>query len=304
MMPQVTRPSTLSRVVAVTGATGALGGRVASRLAAAGAPLRLVVRDPARAPRLPSAEVVANPGGYDDPEGLRAALDGVHTLYLVSAAEAEDRLRQHLDAVDAAVAAGVRRIVYTSFLGAAPDAVFTLARQHAATEERIRQSGVRATLLRHGMYADFVPFFAVLDDDRVVIAAPAGDGRASFVSRDDLADVAAAVLLDDSGDLDGRTLDVTGPEALSMAEAVAVLAELTGRPGDYRDQMVADAWATRRPSGRPDWEIEGWVSSYLAIAAGELAAVSDVVPRLTGSPATSVAEHLRRHPEDWAHLRH
>jgi NAD(P)H dehydrogenase (quinone) len=153
------------------------------------------------------------------------------------------------------------------------------------------------------MYADFVPFFAAVEGGRAVIAAPAGEGRTSFVSRDDLADVGAAVLLDDSTSLDGQALDVTGPEALSMSEAAAVLAEVTGRPVEYRDQTVEEAWATRRPSGHPDWEIEGWVTSYLAIAAGELATVTDVVPRLTGHPARTVAEHLHAHPEDWAHLR-
>ena len=121
----------------------------------------------------------------------------MHTLYLVSAAEAENRLEQHFAAVDAAAAAGVQRIVYTSFVGASPDAAFTLVRQHYATEERIRATGIRHTLLRHNMYADFVPFFATIEDDGAVIAAPAGEGRTGFVSRDDLADVAAAVLLRD-----------------------------------------------------------------------------------------------------------
>jgi hypothetical protein len=82
-----------------------------------------------------------------------------------------------------------------------------------------------------------------------------------------------------------------------------VLSEVTGRPAEYRDQTVEEAWAARRPSGHPDWEIEGWVASYLAIAAGELDTVTDVVPRRAGHPARSVAEHLRAHPEDWAHLR-
>ena len=291
-------------MIAVTGVTGALGGRVAARLAAAGdVPLRLVVRDAGRAPRLPGAEVREHPGGYADPAGLAAALSGVETLYLVSAAEAEDRLQQHLDAVEAAARAGVGRIVYTSFVGARPDAVFTLVRQHAATEEAIRATGIRHTFLRSSMYADFVPFFATVEDGTAVIAAPAGQGRTGFVSRNDLADVAAAVLLDDSSALDGQALEVTGPEALTMAEAAAVLAEVTGRPAVYREQTVEEAWATRRPSGHPDWEIEGWVTSYLAIAAGELSAVTDVVPSLTGHPARSVAEHLRAHPEDWAHLR-
>jgi NAD(P)H dehydrogenase (quinone) len=296
----------MTRVIAVTGATGALGARVAERAAAgasaAGATVRLVVRDAARAPRLPGAAITEFPGGYADGEGFRDALAGVHTLYLVSAAEAEDRLQQHVGAVEAAAAAGVQRIVYTSFLNAAPDAVFTLVRQHVATEQAIAATGLRWTALRHSMYADFVPFFAVPAGDGVVIAAPAGDGRVSFVSRDDCADVGAAVLLDDSGTFDGQALDVTGPEALSMAEAAAVLAEITGRPAEYREQTVEEAWATRRPSGHPDWEIEGWVTSYLAIAAGELATVSDVVPWITGHPARTVAEHLRAHPEDWAPL--
>jgi uncharacterized protein YbjT (DUF2867 family) len=294
----------MPRVIAVTGATGALGRRVVDRLAGRDdVRLRLVVRDAARAPRVPGAEVAAVPGGYADGPGLTAALAGVHTLYLVSAAEAEDRLQQHRTAVAAAAAAGVQRVVYTSFLGADPDAVFTLARQHAATEEALAATGVRTTVLRHAMYADFVPFFAVLEDGRAVIAAPADDGRASFVSRDDLADVAAAVLLDDSPALDGAVLDVTGPEALSLDDAAAVLAEVTGRPAAYRRQTVEEAWATRRPSGHPDWEVEGWVTSYRAIAAGELSRVTDVVPTLTGHPARTVAEHLRAHPEDWAHLR-
>ena len=291
-------------MIAVTGATGALGRRVAERLAAVGdVPLRLVVRDADRAPRIAGGEIVANPGGYGDPAGLQAALTGADTVYLVSAAEDENRLQQHFAAVDAAVAAGVQRIVYTSFLNASPDAVFTLVRQHAATEDRIRQSGVRATFLRHSMYADFVPFFASVENGQAVIAAPAGEGRTSFVSRDDLADVAVAVLLRQDTELDGQALEVTGPEALTMTEAAAVLTGITGRPVTYRDQTVEEAWATRRPSGHPDWEVEGWVTSYLAIAAGELSTVTDVVPSLTGHPARTVAEHLRAHPEDWANLR-
>lgn len=302
MMPQ-SDDSRTSRTIAVTGATGFLGGAVASRLAAAGQRLRLVVRDAERAPRLPGAEVVANPGGYADAVGLRHALAGVDTVYLVSAAEAEDRLQQHLTAVEAAAAAGVRRIVYTSFVGARPDATFTLVRHHYATEQAIAATGLRHTFLRHNMYADFVPFFATLEKGRAVIAAPGGNGRTGFVSRDDLADVGAAVLLRDDDELDGQALDVTGPEALTLAEAAAIVQEVAGIRTEYRQQTVDEAWATRRPSGHPDWEIEGWVTSYLAMAAGELERVSDVVPRLTGHPARSVVEHLHAHPEDWAHLR-
>ena len=297
----------MTRVIALTGATGALGGRVSAGLAATATAtdlaLRLVVRDPARAPSLPGAEVAAIPGGYADGPALTAALAGVHTLFLVSAAEAEDRLAQHLTAVDAAAAAGVQRVVYTSFLGASPDATFTLARTHAATEERLTASGLRWTALRNAMYADFVPFFATVEDGAAVIAAPAGDGAVAFVARDDAADVAGAVLRSDDAGLDGRTLDVTGPEALTLAQAAAVLGEVCGRPVTYRPQTVAEAWATRRPSGHPDWEVEGWVTSYTAIAAGELATVGDAVPALTGRPARTLATVLREHPELWGALR-
>lgn len=297
----------MTRVLALTGVTGALGGRVAAGLAASaaadGVTLRLVVRDAARAPDLPGAEVVEVPAGYADGPALTAALAGAHTLFLVSAAEAEDRLVQHLTAVDAAAAAGVERVVYTSFLGASPDATFTLARQHAATEERLAASGVRWTALRNAMYADFVPFFTTVEDGAAVIAAPAGDGAAAFVARDDAADVAVAVLRSDDRAADGRAVDVTGPRALTLAEAAAVLGEVCGRPVRYRPQTVEEAWATRRPSGHPDWEVAGWVSSYTAIAAGELARVSDVVPTWTGRPARPLATVLAEHPELWHGLR-
>ncbi|WP_029433754.1 NAD(P)H-binding protein [Blastococcus sp. URHD0036] len=293
----------MNGTVAVTGATGGLGRRVAERLSAAGADLRLVVRDAGRSRFLPGSEVAENPGGYADGDGFAAALDGVHTLYLVSAAEAEDRVQQHRTAVAAAARAGVQRVVYTSFLGAALDSVFTLGRHHAATEEALAASGMRWTALRHSLYADFVPALAVPGDGGAVIAGPAGDGRASFVSRDDCADVAAAVLLDDSGAWDGRSPGVTGPAAVSLAEAAAVLTEVSGVPVTYREETLEEAWASRRPSGHPDWEIEGWITSYTSIGSGEMSAVTDAVPTLTGHPARTLAEQLRTHPEDWAHLR-
>ena len=142
----------------MTGATGAIGGRVATLLAGRGVPQRLVVRDPGRAPQLDGAETAV--ASYDEPAAMRTAFAGVDTLLLVSAAEHPDRVRQHIAAVDAAAAAGVRRVVYTSFLGAAPDATFTLARHHWVTEQRLRASGVAFTFLRDSLYLDFLPFMA------------------------------------------------------------------------------------------------------------------------------------------------
>ncbi len=276
-----------SPLIAVTGSTGHLGGHVAARMAAAGARQRLVVRDPGRAPRLDGAEVAV--ATYDDVDALTAAFAGVDTVLLVSAAEHPERVQQHYNAVDAAAAAGVRRVVYTSFVGAAADSVFLLGRHHWLTEQRVRESGVAWTFLRDQFYLDFVPFLA---GDRGVIAGPAGDGVFAPVARVDVADVAATVLLDGTGAHDGETYDVTGGRLASMAEWAAELADVTGRPVAYVDETEEEAYASRAQYGAPHWEVEGWVTSYQSIAAGEAAVVSDTVERLAGHPPTTLRQLL------------
>lgn len=278
-------------MIAVTGATGGLGGRVARRLAARGVFQRLVVRDPTRAPRLSGTELAV--AGYHDPAAMRVAFAGIDTLLLVSAAESADRIQQHLAAVDAAVAAGVGRIVYTSFVGAAPDATFVLARHHWLTEERLRERGVPHTILRDNLYQDVFPYFAGPDG---VIRGPAGDGRVSAVTRDDIADAAVAVLLADRGRHDGRTYDLTGPQSLTVAEIAEELSRAAGRTITYHAETLDEAYASRAHYGAPDWEVEGWVTSYAAIAAGDLEAVTDHVELLAGHPATSVREFLAANP--------
>jgi NAD(P)H dehydrogenase (quinone) len=274
-------------VIVVTGATGRLGGRVAARLAAAGVPQRLIVRDAARAPQLPGAAVFA--ADYGDPAALRRALDGGGTVLMVSAAETPERVAQHRTFVDAAAAAGVGHLVYTSFQGAAPHAAFTLARDHWATEEHIRASGVAFTFLRDSVYADFLPF--MIGDDGV-IRGPAGDGRAAVVAQDDIADAAAAVLRDPAPHA-GRTYDLTGPEALTFAEMAAIITRITGRAVRYHAESVPEAYASRASYGAPDWQVDAWVSTYTAVAAGQLAAVSPAVEQLTGHLATSLSQLLQ-----------
>lgn len=284
-------------LVAVTGATGAIGGRVARALADRGRRQRLVVRDPDRAPRLPGAEV-ATAAGYHDREGMAAALRGVDTLLLVSAREAPDRVALHRSAVDAAVDAGVRRIVYLSFLGAAPDATFTFARDHHHTEQHIRAAGLAFTFLRDSLYLDFLPGFAGADG---VIAAPAGDGRVAAVARDDAAAVAVAALTQDGHD--GRAYDVTGAERSTLREVAEQLTRFAGRTVTYRPETVEEAYASRAVYQAPRFEVDGWVSSYLAIARGELDVVADTVQRLTGRKPQTLPDYLAAHPESYAHLR-
>lgn len=284
--------------IAVTGSTGALGGRVARRLAERGHDLRLIVRDAARAPEISGAEV-AIAAGYHDRAAMVQALRGTRTLFLVSGRESATRVDEHRSAVEAAVEAGVRHVVYTSFLGASDDATFTLGRHHAQTEALIRATGLAFTFLRNSMYLDFVPFFASAEG---VIAGPGGEGRAAFVAREDVADVAVAVLVDPAAH-DGATYDVTGSERLSLSDAAAILTEETGRKVTYVDETEEQAYASRAHFGAPAFEVEGWVTSYQALAAGELDVVSDVVPRIAGHEPIGLRAFLRADRDSWAHLR-
>jgi uncharacterized protein YbjT (DUF2867 family) len=283
-------------VIGVTGATGGLGGRVARQLAERGLEQRLIVRDASRAPSLPGAEVV-EASDYGDGEAMRRALEGVGTLLLVSAGEHPDRVSLHRSAVDAAAAAGVERVVYTSFLAAAPDTTFTFGRDHFHTEELIKAAGLGWTFLRDSMYLDYVPFFASAGG---VIRGPAGTGRLGAVARDDVADTAVAALLDPQHE--GRAYEVTGREAITLAEAAEIVGQVSGRKVVYVEETLEEARASRAPSGAPDWEIEGWVTSYAAIADGSLDVVTDTVLRLSGHQPMTLAEFLDAHPESWAHL--
>jgi len=261
---------------------------VARQLADAHVPMRLVVRDPSRAPSLPGADVWQ--AAYDDEAAALGALDGIETLFMVSAAENRHRVDEHKTFVDAAQRAGVRHVVYTSFYGAAADAVFTLGRDHFATEEHIKASGMGHTFLRDNFYLNYLSYFA---GDEGVIRGPAGQGRLSAVAQEDVAAVASAVLLAPAEHL-GQTYDLTGPEALTLGEAAAILTRVTGSPVRYVDETVPEAYASRAKYGAEDWQVDAWVSTYLAIARGECDGVSQDVERVSGRAPYSLEQLLRR----------
>lgn len=273
----------------VTGSTGNVGGRVARSLHEAGAPLRLLVRDPSRAPRLEGADVVGFPG-YGDGDAVREALRGAEVVLMVSGEESEDRLRQHLAFVDAAAEAGVRHVVYTSFYGASPTCTFLLGRDHAATEARILERGLGATFLRDNLYADVLPHLA---GDDGVLRGPAGSGRLSAVAVDDVAAVATAVLEAPDAHV-GATYELTGPAALSLSEVAEVMSDVLGRPFRYEEETLEQAYASRAGLGAAPWLVDAWVSTYTAIAEGEMDGVSSHVEDVLGRPALSLAEVLRR----------
>jgi uncharacterized protein YbjT (DUF2867 family) len=178
--------------------------------------------------------------------------------------------------------------VYVSFFGASPTATFTLARDHWATEEHLRSAGVAYTILRDNIYADFTPHFIGTDGN---IRGPAGDGRAAVVAQADIAEVALAVLTSD-GAYDGRTLNLTGPAALTMYEITSIISDHFGRTVSYLPETIAEAYASRAVYGAPPWQVDAWVSTYTAIAAGELGTVTEDIPDVTGHPAMSLKQVL------------
>ncbi|GAB3551182.1 SDR family oxidoreductase [Arthrobacter tumbae] len=274
--------------LAVTGSTGRVGGEIARRLSHAGYEQTLLVRDPARAPDLPGATIAT--ASYADREPAVKALHGSDVLFMVSGAEAEDRVDQHRTFIDAAVEAGVQHIIYTSFLAAAPDATFTLGRDHWATEEHIRNSGMAHTFLRDNFYLDVLPLFA---SDEGVLRGPAGNGRVAAVARTDVARAAVVVLENPNAHV-GRTWDLTGPEALSLSEVAAIVTRVTGRQTRYEEETVEEAYASRASYGVPDWQLDAWVTTYTAIASGQLERTTTAVQDLTGAAPLNLEALLRR----------
>ena len=270
----------------VTGSTGHIGGVVAQHLADAGLNQRLLVRNLDRAPALPGA--IAVQGSYENTPESRNALAGTKTLFMVSGAENTERLNQHRAFIDAAAEAGVEHIVYLSFFKAAPDATFTLARDHWATEQHIINSGIASTFLRDNFYTDF---FSHMVGEDGVLRGPAADGRVASVTRADVARVAATVLQNPAAHI-GQTYDLTGPEALTFDEIAQTITEVTGRVVSFHNETIEEAYESRLAWEAPQWQYDAWVSTYTAIAAGELIPVSDAVERITGTPAESLRTFL------------
>ncbi len=174
-------------------------------------------------------------------------------------------------------------------MNAAPDATFTLARTHFHTEKRIKASGMTYTFLRDNFYADF---FVELPDEEGRILGPAGDGRVGVVAREDAGAVAAGILAD-PGRYENQTLDVTGPEALTLEEITQILTRVWGRPVTYVRETVEEAYESRKKWPAAQWQYDSWVSTYTSIARGEMDVVSTTVRDVTGRDPLTFEEVAR-----------
>ena len=274
---------------AVTGSTGHLGRLVVAELLARGVPATDVValaRTPEKAADL---GVPVRRADYSDPATLPAALAGVDVLLLVSGNEMGKRVAQHSAVIEAAKAAGVRRVAYTS-IAAADRSANPLAPEHKATEEALQASGLPFTLLRANWYLENytaqLPQYLAQGE----VLGLDGTARIGAATRADMAVAIAATLLDDAAA--GATYELSGPP-VTLSELAAAITDVTGTKVAYRDVTAEELTAVLRGAGLDDATAGFVVGLEESVARGDLDVRSDDLERLLGRPAATLVDALR-----------
>lgn len=279
-------------MIVVTGATGALNGATVDHLLTRlpAADIVVTTRDPAATQRFHDRGVVVRRADYADPATLAPAFAGADQLLLVSSNDPHaDAVTLHRAAIDAAVAAGVGRILYTSHQGAAADSPFRPARDHAATEDHLAASGLPWTSLRNGFYAHSLGWLAGPWRETGVITVPL-DGPVSWTAREDAAEAAAVVLAAGTG-FDGP-VTLTAPDAPTFAALAAQASGIAGRPVTA-ETVGPDAWiAAQLDAGRPENVARFTLGMYEAAAAGYFAGTDPLLGRLLGRPPRRAVDAL------------
>ncbi|GAA4700193.1 NAD(P)H-binding protein [Nocardioides conyzicola] len=279
-------------MIIVTGATGPLNGATVDHLLerVPASELVVVARDPSRAERFADRGVAVRRGDYAEPQSLPGAFDGADQLLLVSSSDpAADAVSLHRSAIEAAVAAGVGRILYTSHQGASPDSPFRPARDHAATEQVLADSGVAWTSLRNGFYAHSLSWLIGPWRETGVVTVPV-DGPVSWTARADAAEAAAAVLLSD-GAYDGP-VTIAASESPTFEDVAALAAQLAGRDVE-RVVVGEDAWlAAQVAGGTAEFMARFTLGIYQAAHAGLFANEDTTLETVLGRAPRTVGDLL------------
>lgn len=248
------------------------------------------MRDTTKAQRFANRGVAVRRGDYADPSSLPAAFEGADQLLLVSSSDpSADAVSLHRAAIDAAVAADVGRILYTSHQGAALETPFGPGRDHAATEQLLADCGVAWTSLRNGFYAHSLTWLMGPGRSSGVIAVPA-DGPVSWTAREDAAE-AAAVILASNGAYDGPTT-LTANAAPTFEDIAVTASEMTGRTIE-RVVMDQDAWvAAQVAAGQPEFMARFLLGMYQAAHQGFFAGVDPLLTTLLGREPQTVRDLL------------
>ena len=270
--------------IVISGASGQFGRRVAQFLLETNTPdVVLVTRTP---DALGDVDAEVRYGDFDNPETLEAAFAGGEKLLLISLPVIGARVPQHKAAIEAAKRAGVKQVAYTGIVNPGPENPAAVAAEHRATEEAIEAAGLAHTFLRNSIYADLQPRSAEAAIASGKLVTNAGDGRTAYVTREDCAAVAAAILTSDGHE--NQTYDVTGPEALNAADLAQLYSELGGTPVEVvHVDDAAYAAGLVEHAGMPPAIAEVYATFGAATRSGVLDVTTDVVERLTGrTPAT------------------
>jgi NAD(P)H dehydrogenase (quinone) len=275
--------------IAITAATGHLGQLVVDDLLrrVPANEVVLVVRNPDKAASFAERGVTVRHGDYSDPASLAGAFDGVDKLLLISGSEPGKRVAQHRAVVEAAQAAGVRHIAYTS----APHADTTtlgLAPEHKATEEIIRATGLPFTFLRNNWYTEnYADRIATAVATGTFVGA-AGDGRVASATRADYAAAAVTVLTEDGHE--NKIYELSGDVAWSFPELAAAITAASGKEVTYQDVSVDKFAELLVGAGLPEGVAQFVASIDADVAAGTLADVTGDLTRLIGRPTTTLAQ--------------
>jgi uncharacterized protein YbjT (DUF2867 family) len=278
--------------VLVTGATGQVGSNTVRELARRGVPVRAFVRDAARAEELLGGQVELATGNLDDPASIDAALAGIGRVMLCTPNHPR-QVEHELNVIDAAVAAGVRRLVKIGANGAEVGSPLAFWDAHGRIEQHLVRAGLPAVVLHPSSYTSNLLAAAGTIKELGRFFAPAADAKITLVDPRDVAAVAAVVLTEDGHD--GRTYLLTGPEAVTYHEAAEQLSTALGRPIRFVDVPDAAARDGMVQAGLPDWLADQLVILWQQLRRGAAATTTDVVRVLTGREPRSVADFARDH---------
>jgi NAD(P)H dehydrogenase (quinone) len=284
----------MTQTLLVTGASGQLGRRVVEILLEKNAgTIIAATRTPEKLADFAACGVIVRKADFDDPASLATAFAGVDRLLLISTDAVMvtgHRIKQHVNAVTAAENAGVKHIVYTSLVNPGPDSPVTLAPDHDATEKALEATKIGWTVLRENIYADSLVGTINQAIQMGNLFSAGGDGKTAYITREDCAQASAASL---ASLFEGRrTLDITGPEALSRDDLAKIASDVSGKTITYVPLTLDILKQNLLAAGLPQPIAELVASFDVGIAQGQFEAVSNSVEELTGRKPIRVADFV------------
>ena len=276
-------------MIVVTGATGQLGKLVVETLlnTVPASEIVAAVRNPEKARDFAAKGVVVRQADYAQPESLRAAFAGAEKVLLVSSSEVGGRVAQHQAVIDAAKAAGVKLLAYTSILNA-DSATLLLAEEHKATEAYLRASGVPFTLLRNGWYTENHTGSLPAAVEHGAVLGAAKEGRYATATRAEYAAAAAAVLTGKGHE--NKTYELGGDQSYTLAELAAEVAKQTGKPVIYKDLPQAEYAQVLTGFGLPEDLAKAIADADAGASRGELNTQSHDLSQLIGRPTATLTQ--------------